>query len=423
MSEHQGFEAQRLHERELLAKRGVVGVGIGHKETNGVYSDDLAVVVLVDRKRPLAAIHDEDLIPRDLEGMRTDVIEVGDLKANLVNQPTKPPQQGRFRPVIPSGVSVGHYKVTAGTLGTLVKDKVTGELLVLSNNHVLANCNDAQVGDAVLQPAAMDGGISPADVVAKLTRYIQLGYIGDPLDSIKPVGTFPQPTPVTPEPEPTPGDPFTPPTNPTNPTQPTNPANPPPSTNAGCDPLSLLITIINNIAGMLGSQRRVAQASIQTAAAMSAVAQTGTLDTAVLMNFMAQNGTVPQNLVDCALAVPVDPAMFSDEILQIGMVNETMAVALNQRVRKYGRTTGLLEGNVRLLNATVNVGYATATGQRQAQFVGQVICDPISQGGDSGSLVVDAQQKKAVGLLFAGSPQATIFTPIDVVLDVLGITL
>jgi hypothetical protein len=410
MDSGQAFEAQRLHEHELLAKRGVVGVGLGHKETNGVWSDDLAVVVLVDRKRPLAAIHDEDVIPREIDGMRTDVIEVGDLKANLVGPPVKPPQQGRFRPVIPSGVSVGHFKVTAGTLGTLVKDRATGDVLLLSNNHVLANCNDALLGDAVLQPAAMDGGVTPGDVVAKLHRYIKLGYIGDPVDVIAPVGTFPAPAPVTPAtPTPNPGTP------------PVTPA--PAPMGGGCDPLSLIVTIINNLAGLFGSQRRVAQTSVQAAAALSAVAQVGTLDTAVLMNVMAQNASVPQNRVDCALAVPVDPAMFSDEIIQIGMVNETMPVALNQRVRKYGRTTGLMEGTVRLLNATVNVGYATATGQRQAQFVGQVICDPISQGGDSGSLVVDASQRKAVGLLFAGSPQATIFTPIDVVLDVLGITL
>jgi hypothetical protein len=36
------------------------------------------------------------------------------------------------------GVSIGHYKGTAGTAGCLVKDKKTGEILILSNAHVLA---------------------------------------------------------------------------------------------------------------------------------------------------------------------------------------------------------------------------------------------------------------------------------------------
>ena len=47
----------------------------------------------------------------------------------------------------------------------------------------------------------------------------------------------------------------------------------------------------------------------------------------------------------------------------------------------------------------------------------------MSEGGDSGSLIVDATENKAVGLLFAGSTLATIFTPIDLVLSALNITI
>jgi hypothetical protein len=137
----------------------------------------------------------------------------------------------------------------------------------------------------------------------------------------------------------------------------------------------------------------------------------------------AQAENVPENRVDCALARPIDPAMFSDDIRQIGLVNETKAPALGMRVRKYGRTTAYTEGNIKLLNATVNVNYSTVSGPRTARFIGQVITDGMSQGGDSGSLIVDTAEAKAVGLLFAGSELATIFTPIDVVLEALNITL
>ena len=71
----------------------------------------------------------------------------------------------------------------------------------------------------------------------------------------------------------------------------------------------------------------------------------------------------------------------------------------------------------------MNVNYSTVSGPRTARFTGQVITDGMSQGGDSGSLVVDATEARAVGLLFAGSDLATIFTPIDVVLTALNITL
>jgi hypothetical protein len=135
------------------------------------------------------------------------------------------------------------------------------------------------------------------------------------------------------------------------------------------------------------------------------------------------HSAVPQNKCDCAVAQPNDPAMFSDDIRQIGIVNEVMPVMLGQRVRKYGRTTEYTEGSVTLLNATVNVNYSTINGPRTAQFVGQVIASSMSQGGDSGALVVDAGSNRAVGLLFAGSNLATIFTPIQIVLDSLGVDL
>ncbi|RMG79411.1 MAG: hypothetical protein D6712_19725 [Chloroflexi bacterium] len=96
---------------------------------------------------------------------------------------------------------------------------------------------------------------------------------------------------------------------------------------------------------------------------------------------------------------------------------------LGMRIRKTGRTTDYTEGVITLMNAIVNVSYNTRNGQRTARFVGQVFAESMSQGGDSGSLIVDAESNNAVGLLFAGSSVATIFTPIHDVLDALNITL
>lgn len=379
MSTDQAKEAQAIHEETLLQKQNVVGVGVGYKESNGERSDQVAVVVLVEEKKPLAALRDEDLIPKELEGLRTDVIEVGYLRAQQS-------ARERYRPIIPSGVSVGHYKVTAGTLGTIVKDRTTSELFLLSNNHVLANSNDALVNDAILQPAAMDGGQDPGDVVAKLERFVKLKFVGDPIDT-PPINPPPQPPPVTP-PTPTPGQPA-----------------------QGCDIAAFIAALANFIAALVGSERRL------TTQTLSAQTATGT--------FRASDAsaTAPENRVDCALARPIDPNMFSDDIKNIGMVNETKEPALGMRVRKFGRTTEYTEGNITLLNATVNIGYNTAQGQRTARFVGQTITESMSQGGDSGSLIVDVAENKAVGLLFAGSNLATIFTPINVVLDALNITI
>ncbi len=72
------------------------------------------------------------------------------------------------------GISVGHKDISAGTLGGYVRDNVTGELMILSNNHVLANVDAGKVGDAILQPGNADGGTLPADKIGTLARFVPL---------------------------------------------------------------------------------------------------------------------------------------------------------------------------------------------------------------------------------------------------------
>jgi hypothetical protein len=363
----QVLQAQSIFMDQLMAKRNVVGVAVGYKHSKGERTDDLAVVTLVEQKKPLAALSADEIIPGELDGVRTDVFEVGQIRA--LDSP-----MDRFRPVIPSGVSIGHYKVTAGTLGTIVTDRTSGEKLILSNNHVLANSNDALVGDAILQPAAMDGGQNPGDMVARLLRFIPLQYLEDAAD------------PITPTPDPTP--------------------TPEPDQPSGCDAVDVVVKMVNYFATLLGSTKRV---EATTSRAVAPTAKSQTADAV--------------NLVDCAVAKPINPDIFTGEIRGIGQVSGTKAPALGMRVRKSGRTSGYTEGAITLMNATVNVAYNTVRGNRTARFTGQVITEPMSQGGDSGSLMVDQIENKAVGLLFAGSSAATIFIPIDRVLDALNVNI
>jgi len=106
----------------------------------------------------------------------------------------------------------------------------------------------------------------------------------------------------------------------------------------------------------------------------------------------------------------------------------TAAAYLNQSVKKYGRTTGLTKGRVYALNATVNVVYDSGV----ALFENQIVITPggFSSGGDSGSLIVvdgkgrnKADDRKPVGLLFAGGDFVTIANPIDAVLDAFDVTI
>jgi len=74
------------------------------------------------------------------------------------------------------GCSVGHFNITAGTLGCFVTNLAENDrsFLFLSNNHVLANENRAKKGDAILQPGVADQGTDPSDLVGSLERFVRL---------------------------------------------------------------------------------------------------------------------------------------------------------------------------------------------------------------------------------------------------------
>jgi hypothetical protein len=327
-------QVKEQQKETILRKPNVVGLGYGYKEQKGLRTDQLALVALVREKLPRAALEPSEMVPAQVDGVPTDVLEVGELKAQQS-------RTGRWRPA-PGGVSIGHYKVTAGTLGTVVRDRATGARVILSNNHVLANSNEAEPGDPILQPGAADGGREASDTLARLERFVPIEFTVQPPSCPVAIGV------------------------------------------AG---------LANLVARLLGSRHR-----------LKAV----------------QENPQAVNRVDAATARPMADADLADEILDIGRVQGTLAPALGMAVRKSGRTTGFTTGVINVLDATVSVGYGVG---QTAQFEGQIVCGPMSQGGDSGSLLVAMDSLQAVGLLFAGSNQATIFNPIEDVLDLLQIEL
>ena len=147
----------------------IQGIGVGIRSAAGVYTGELAVKVFVREKAPLSRLNRDFAVPSSINGMPTDVEEVGELSAStyMASYP---------RPV-PCGVSCGHVRVTAGTLGCLIVLN-NNRLCVLSNNHVLANENNAAVGDPIIQPGRVDGGVSPRDRIALLERFVPISFSG-----------------------------------------------------------------------------------------------------------------------------------------------------------------------------------------------------------------------------------------------------
>jgi hypothetical protein len=152
---------------DLLNLKNVVATGIGYKTVAGKDTSELAIICSVEVKKSKKRISAGDLVPPVIRNVPTDVQSVGLLRA--FRSP-----KGRFRPV-PGGVSTGHFLYGTGTLGCLVKKN--GISYILSNNHVLANCNEASVHNPILQPGRDDGGRTPRDRVAELSEFVPLHFL------------------------------------------------------------------------------------------------------------------------------------------------------------------------------------------------------------------------------------------------------
>jgi hypothetical protein len=321
------IEVKRRNLAYLLSRKNVVACGVGFKETERGITDEPCVVVSVTRKMPEAQLSPADIVPKKLGEVKTDVQETGVLRALQGHK-------DRWRPA-PGGVSIGHINVTAGTLGCLVIRN--GELFILSNNHVLANSNAAQMGDPIIQPGRYDGGTLD-DQIATLEDFIPLNF-----------GTSP-PT---------------------------------------CSVATGLEGFLNWLAKLLGSSHRV----------------------------MAFQEVPERNRVDAAIARPLSDDLVEKRILEIGVPKGTRSATLGTRVKKSGRTTGFTTGRIIQIDVTSQVSYGEG---QDAVFEDQLMAGAMSQGGDSGSAVLD-EEDFVVGLLFAGSDTTTIINPIQFVLDALNV--
>lgn len=136
------------------------------------------------------------------------------------------------------------------------------------------------------------------------------------------------------------------------------------------------------------------------------------------------------NYVDAAFVQSTD-AQVSNNIQGIGPQNNTVVTAyLGQAVCKSGRTSGLTCGTVRGINLTISVNYSDVGHCGTAILSNQVMYSPtspytvMSQPGDSGSPVVEANTNAAVALNFAGDRSGDGFgNPIGAVLSALNVSL
>ena len=147
--------AQKRHNPDVLKIAGVVGTAVG------LLPNGHAAV------RVFLAGPGAGPLPGTLDGIPVVAQVTG--RFDALSDPTT-----RQRPA-PPGFSVGHPSITAGTIGARVRD-ASGNVYVLSNNHVLANSNNASIGDPTLQPGPYDGGTYPADQIATLYAFQPIDF-------------------------------------------------------------------------------------------------------------------------------------------------------------------------------------------------------------------------------------------------------
>ena len=140
--------------KELLQKRNVISVKMGHKITAGVDTGVEAFVVGVEMKVSLAKLRKVDVVPTSINNIPTDIQVHKKIKALSARVATLK-RTDEWIPA-PGGVSCGHPDVSAGNLGMWAKRIVIWG--ILSCNHVLGNVNKGKIGDLIYQPGPYDGG-------------------------------------------------------------------------------------------------------------------------------------------------------------------------------------------------------------------------------------------------------------------------
>jgi len=180
LARHQARGLSAMSVDDYVAGEGViqaVAIGLGDEDS------------AVDPGTPgLSVFVAEPTSTDDVRAMVVDAFSVrqaGDAPIVVRNAGVFDAQPHRFGiRAAPGGVSVGHATpINAGTLGCFAVGRNAprnNRLLMVSNNHVIANVNEAVLGDAIVQPGRLDGGVNPDDQIATLETFRPIAFDGVP---------------------------------------------------------------------------------------------------------------------------------------------------------------------------------------------------------------------------------------------------
>ena len=152
--------AQDRHTRELLAIPEVVGTATGLADTGNP-----AILIFTKRDVP------PGVVPASIDGVPTVVKVTGEITA-LAGKGFN--NTAVLTPPVPIGVSTGNFReCSAGTIGARVISGTT--VYALSNNHVYALENGANIDDRILQPGLYDTQcVLRGNTIGKLSNFVPI---------------------------------------------------------------------------------------------------------------------------------------------------------------------------------------------------------------------------------------------------------
>lgn len=298
-------------------------------------TSEYVIRVYVEKKVPLSELHESQIIPESVNDVPIDVEVIGKVDAYL----SPIPKDGRHQQVRPmmSGISVGHFSITAGTLGHLAK-YTDGNIYATSNAHVLTPDPSFEANrftdGRIVQPGRYDDG------------NLALNHVGEYFwhERIFPVGQ-----------------------------------------ESKCVTANFVMNTLNGISSVLGRRSRfytyVSGTNYQDFAAFKIKDGIGynqqktfdfDLDGYTLCSRLFAGSTTRSILCKTKYQVA------SGFVPQVPYINEPKFM---DEVRKSGRTTGDTTGTVMDVNAAINVNYGNFT----ATIRDCVVTTDMSAGGDSGS--------------------------------------
>lgn len=74
-------KVKERYEDELMKKPGVTGCAIGYRYVGGKKTNELCIICYVRMKKPEEELKKKDIIPREIEGIKIDVVESGEFRA------------------------------------------------------------------------------------------------------------------------------------------------------------------------------------------------------------------------------------------------------------------------------------------------------------------------------------------------------